>query len=49
VGFGDVDHLIEGLMSFWVCVIGLNLEKGEKERKVTPHCLKWLPRAQDKL
>jgi hypothetical protein len=28
---------------------GLNLKKGEKEREVTPQCLKWLPRAQDKL
>jgi hypothetical protein len=27
----------------------LNLKKGEKERKVTPHYLKWPPRAQDKL
>jgi hypothetical protein len=26
-------------------VTGLNLKKGEKERKVTPHYLKWLPRA----
>jgi hypothetical protein len=30
-------------------VTGLNLKKGEKERKVAPHCLKWLPRDQDKL
>jgi hypothetical protein len=49
VGFGDVDHLIKGLVSFSKRVTGSNLKKGEKKRIVTPHCLEWLPRAQDKL
>jgi hypothetical protein len=30
-------------------MIGLILKKAVKGRKVTPHCLKRLPRAQDKL
>jgi hypothetical protein len=34
VGFGD--HLIKGLMNFWIWVTGLNLKKGEKGMKRWP-------------